>query len=52
MIDTTRLKELRQNEKFKGSDLDTELEHIPDQISESEFMTLLPVWLRIARRSK
>lgn len=52
MIDISKLKALKDSDKFANSALAKELESTPDQISESEFLTLLPVWLRIAGRSK
>ena len=52
MIDITKLKALKDSDKFANSELAKELESTPDQLSEQDFLTLLPVWLRIAGRSK
>ena len=52
VIDITKLKALKDSDKFANSTLAKELENTPDQLSEQDFLTLLPVWLRIAGRSK
>ena len=52
VIDITKLKALKDSDKFANSELAKELESTPDQLSEQDFLTLLPVWLRIAGRSK
>ena len=52
VIDITKLKALKDSDKFANSALAKELENTPDQLSEQDFLTLLPVWLRIAGRSK
>ena len=52
MIDISKLKALKDSDKFANSALAKELENTPDQLSEQDFLTLLPVWLRIARRSE
>ena len=39
---------VHNSDKLKDSQLDKELQQHPGEISDSEFLTLLPVWLRMA----
>ena len=50
MIDIRDLKaKINKSDKYRGSDLDNILREYPDQISEEQYLTLVPIILKLGK---
>lgn len=50
MIEIRDLKDkIHQSDKYRGSDLDNILTEYPDQITEDQYITLVPIILKLGK---